>query len=143
MSDLTQQPTVELSPWPMSVTVSTEPEVIVTVTGISGNSYVVVHEGAAIGFVSPTTASEDNVEAELPVLWATPFVPPAPPPSSVTRLQFRRALNTSGLRGIVEAALASAPQDARDAWDCATEVRRDDATLNAMAAALGLSPALA
>ena len=140
MSDLTQQPAVELSPWPMSVTVSTEPEVIVTVTGISGNSYVVVHEGAAIGFVSPTTASEDNVEAELPVLWATPFVPPTPPPSPVTPLQIRRALNAVGMRSQVEAALLAAPQDARDAWDYATEIKRDDATLSAMAAALGLSP---
>jgi hypothetical protein len=125
----------------MSVTVSTTPEVIVSVAGISGNSYVVNHDGAAIGFVSPTTANEDNVEAELPILWANPFVPPTPPPSPVTPLQIRRALNAAGMRGMVEAALAQAPQDARDAWDYASEIKRDDATLNAMAAALGMSPA--
>ncbi len=51
----------------------------------------------------------------------------------------RRALNASGLRTQVEGALAAAPQDARDAWEFATDIRRDDATLNAMAAALGLS----
>jgi hypothetical protein len=139
MSDLTQQPNTELSPWPMSVTVSTEPEVIVTVTGISGNSYVVLRDGAAIGFVSPTTASEDNVEDELPVLWTTPFIPPIPPPSPVTPLQLRRALNAAGLRDMVEAALVSAPQDAKDAWEFASEVKRDDATLCAMASALGLT----
>jgi hypothetical protein len=125
----------------MSVTVSTTPEVIVSVTGISGNSYVVNHDGAAIGLESPTTANEANVEAELPVLWANPYRSPAPPPSPVTPLQIRRALNASGMRGMVEAALAAAPQDARDAWDYATEVKRDDATLNAMATALGMTSA--
>ena len=54
----------------MSVTVSAEPEVIVSVTGISGNSYVLTHNGAAIGLVSPTEANEANVEAELPALYA-------------------------------------------------------------------------
>ena len=58
---------LELSPWPMSVTVSADPLVIVTVTGISGNSYIV---GGGIGLESPTTANEANVEAELPALWA-------------------------------------------------------------------------
>ena len=63
-------PVIELSPWPMSVTVSAEPEAIVSVTGISGNSYVLTYNGAAIGLVSPTTANEANVDAELPALWA-------------------------------------------------------------------------
>ena len=62
---------IELSPWPMSVTVSTTPEVIVSVSGISGNSYVLSYDGAAIGLESPTTANETNVEAELPALWAS------------------------------------------------------------------------
>ena len=64
-------PEIELSPWPMSVTVSAEPEVIVSVTGISGNSYVVSYEGVAIGLVSTTEANEANAEAELPALFAT------------------------------------------------------------------------
>lgn len=133
-------PEVIISPWPILVTVSASPEVIVSVTGISGNSYVLNYDGAAIGLVSPTTANEDNVETELPILWANPYTPPTPPPSPVTPLQIRRALNASGMRNMVEAALASAPQDARDAWDYATEVRREDATLNFMAAALGMTP---
>jgi len=61
---------IELSPWPMSVTVSTAPEVIVSVSGISGNSYVTTYDGAAIGLESPTEANEANVEAELPALFA-------------------------------------------------------------------------
>ena len=64
-------PEVELSPWPMSVTVSTTPEIILVVTGVSGNSYVLDYDGAAIGLVSPTVANEDNAEAELPALFAT------------------------------------------------------------------------
>ena len=122
----------------MSVTVSADPLVIVTVSGISANSYVI---DGGIGLVSPTTASAENVEAELPILWANPYTPPTPPPSPVTPLQIRRALNASGMRGMVEAALVAAPQDARDAWDFATEIKRDDATLNAMAADLGMTPA--
>jgi hypothetical protein len=128
-------PEIEISPWPMTVEVA--PDVLVTVTGISGNSYVI--EGG-IGLVSPTTANAENVEAELPILWATPYTPPTPPPSPVTPLQIRRALNSSGMREMVEAALLAAPQDARDAWDYATEVKRDDPTLTAMGAALGLAP---
>jgi hypothetical protein len=56
---------IEISPWPMTVTVATD--VHVNVTGISANSYVV---GGGIGLVSPTTANDANVEAELPALWA-------------------------------------------------------------------------
>lgn len=121
----------------MSVTVSADPLVIVAVSGISGNSYVI---DGGIGLVSPTTASAENVEAELPILWANPYTPPTPPPSPVTPLQIRRALNASGMRGMVEAALVAAPQDAKDAWEFATEIKRDDATLNAMAADLGMTP---
>lgn len=51
----------------MSVTVSSDPLVIVSVAGISGNSYVM---NGYIGLESPTTANELNVESELPALWA-------------------------------------------------------------------------
>jgi hypothetical protein len=57
---------LEISPWPMTVTVA--PDVHVNVTGISGNSYVIDNR---IGLESPTTANEANVEAELPALWAS------------------------------------------------------------------------
>jgi hypothetical protein len=56
---------LEISPWPMTVTVA--PDVFVNVTEISANSYVV---NGGIGLESPTTANEANVEAELPALWA-------------------------------------------------------------------------
>ena len=119
------------------MTVEVAPDEFVVVEGISGNSYVI----GSRGLESPTTASAENVEAELPALWANPYTPPTPPPSPVTPLQIRRALNAAGMRGMVEAALVAAPQDAKDAWDYATEIKRDDATLNAMATALGLTTA--
>jgi hypothetical protein len=60
---------------------------------------------------------------------------------SVTPLQMRRALNASNLRDAVEAAVAAAPQDVRDAWEFATEIRRNDALLISLATALGKSDA--
>lgn len=57
--------TPEISPWPM--TVEAAPNVLITVNGISGNSYVI---DGGIGLESPTTANELNVEAELPALYA-------------------------------------------------------------------------
>jgi len=127
-----------ISPWPMTVTVSSDPLVIVSITGISGNSYIV---NGYIGLESPTTANEANAEAELPILWASPYRAPAPIPQSVTPLQVRRALNQAGLRSSVEAAIAAASQDARDAWEFASVINRDNPILDSMAAALGMSSA--
>jgi hypothetical protein len=60
--------------------------------------------------------------------------------TQVTPLQMRRALNATELRAAVEAAVAAADQDARDAWQYASVIRRDDPILAAMAAALGKTP---
>ena len=59
---------VELSPWPMTVEVA--PDVLITITGLSGNAYVAMIDGKAIGLESPTTASDANAESELPALYA-------------------------------------------------------------------------
>ncbi len=64
---------------------------------------------------------------------------PAPVPEAVTPRQIRRALNAAGLRATVEVAVAQAPQDVRDDWEFALEIRRDHPELNAMALALGLT----
>lgn len=74
----------------------------------------------------------------VPVLAPIPSLP-AYVPNSVTPRQIRRALSAAGLRATVEAAIAAAPQDVRDDWDFAIEVRRDWPMLNAMATDLGLS----
>jgi uncharacterized protein YidB (DUF937 family) len=62
-------------------------------------------------------------------------------PAGVSPLQARRALIQAGLRQTVEDWIAMQPLDARDAWDYATQIRRDDSVLAAAAAALGLSDA--
>ncbi len=69
--------------------------------------------------------------------------PPVPPPSAyiVTDLQFRLALNQSGLRDAAESYIASATQDVRDWWDRATHIHSDDAKLNAAVKALGKTAA--
>lgn len=64
----------------------------------------------------------------------------SPAPHSVTPWQIRKALNATGLRTAVEAAVAAGPQDMKDGWEFASEVRRDDPLVAAMGAALGKSP---
>lgn len=60
-------------------------------------------------------------------------------PESVTPWQIRKALNqTPGLRETIEGFVAQQSQDVRDGWAVATEFRRDDPMLNALAPALGL-----
>ena len=70
-----------------------------------------------------------------------PPLPPPPVPQTVTPLQARRALRAAGLAPVVEAALAQADEETREAWEYAVEVRRDDLLLAAVAAQIGLSDA--
>lgn len=60
-------------------------------------------------------------------------------PVSVKPWQMRRALNQLGLRPAVNAALEQADLDARDAWEVASEFRRDNGLLVGMAQALGMT----
>lgn len=64
-----------------------------------------------------------------------------PVPVSVTPLQMRRALRATGLKATVDAALAAQSEEVREEWEFASEVRRDNATLNALGNDLGKSPA--
>jgi len=77
---------------------------------------------------------------------AAAYVPPpepvsAPVPQSVTPLQMRRALRATGLKATVDAALAAASDEVREEWEYATEILRDNATLEAMGHALGKTDA--
>jgi hypothetical protein len=76
--------------------------------------------------------------AELASGWR-PAAETQPVPQTITPWQLRKALNQLGLRNAVEAAIAQADQDTKDGWEFATEFRRDDEMLNAMASALGIS----
>lgn len=71
----------------------------------------------------------------------TDFTPPPPVPQSVTPLQMRLALNEIGWRDEVDAAVDKADQSVRDAWEYALEIRRDNALLAALTAAIGKTSA--
>ena len=91
----------------------------------------------------------DGTGADVGDTWnGSTFVKPSPsvvPPSEVTMRQARRALLAAGLLDDVEAAINAMSEPARTAaridWDYSSTVKRDNATLAALAAALGLSGA--
>lgn len=63
-------------------------------------------------------------------------------PVSCSPWQMRKALNATGLRSTVEAAVAaSADQTMIDGWEFATEFRSDDALVIAMGISVGKTPA--
>lgn len=66
---------------------------------------------------------------------------PAPVPPSISPLQARRALRAAGLIDEVNVAVSSADADTQDAWEYATEIRRDNEIIAAMAAQFGLTDA--
>lgn len=59
----------------------------------------------------------------------------------VTPLQLRKALNATGLRGAVDSALAAAPVEFRDAWECSTTFHEDHPIVIAMTEAIGKTDA--
>lgn len=60
-------------------------------------------------------------------------------PQSVKPLSMRRALRQVGMLASIEAAVAAADADTKDAWQYALSFDRDDALLNAMAQAMNLT----
>lgn len=58
-------------------------------------------------------------------------------PQVVSPKQIRLALNRSGLRDAVEAALATMDRDTRDIWEFSSEIHRDNPLVVAMGQALG------
>jgi hypothetical protein len=73
-----------------------------------------------------------------------PVAPPPPnTPAAISARQIRLALNSAGLRDVVEAAVAAGTRDLRDWWEFSTEVQRDHPMVMQMITALGVSPAQA
>lgn len=62
------------------------------------------------------------------------------PPPPISARQIRLALNQTGLRDTVEAAVAAGSRDLKDWWEYSTEVHRDNPLVIGMIAALGLPP---
>ena len=71
------------------------------------------------------------------------YTPPAPTVTSqsITMRQARLALLGAGLLDQVNAGMSTMPQAAQIEWQFASEVRRDNALIGAMATALGLDDA--
>ena len=74
------------------------------------------------------------------------YVAPAPPPSldppsvlSCTPLQARKALRQVGLIDAVNAAVKASTPDVQDAWEFASEVRRNDPFLVTLSTSLGMT----
>jgi HD-GYP domain-containing protein (c-di-GMP phosphodiesterase class II) len=60
-------------------------------------------------------------------------------PDSVTPYQARQAINAAGLREAVEAAVAGASYEVKDAWEYALAIERASPFVAAMGSALGLT----
>lgn len=82
-------------------------------------------------------ANELIVDCSTGQAGTQPYTPtPAPVPFAVTPLQMRRALRSLGLTASINAYVTSLGEEAQEAWEYATEIRRDDPLVGAAAAAL-------
>jgi sugar phosphate isomerase/epimerase len=64
---------------------------------------------------------------------------PTPVPESISPLQARKALRQAGLLPVVTSALDAADEETREAWEYATEIRRENALVAAIAAGVGMT----
>jgi len=60
-------------------------------------------------------------------------------PKAVSPLQARKALRQAGMMSTITAALSAADEETREAWEYATEIRRDNVLLSAVAAGAGMT----
>ena len=82
------------------------------------------------------------IDEELDRLSALPLVvDPRPVPVAVSPLQWRKALRVLGLKPAIDAFIAAADDEVREAYEYAVEYRCDDPTLNTAAELLGKSSA--
>jgi hypothetical protein len=112
-----------------------------TVEGHEADAYLVrVASGALHGYRSPSgTPSEELAAAEIAFGIAHPPAFPDPVPQVVRAAAMRYVLNAQGLRSTIEAAVAGADQNTKDAWEFETNIRYDHPLIAAFSAGLGLS----
>jgi hypothetical protein len=67
------------------------------------------------------------------------IVPPIP--ASVSPLQARKALRQAGVLALVAAALEAADEETQEAWEYATEIRRDNPLVCGVASSVGMTHA--
>lgn len=126
---------VQVSPCPYEVAG------IGTVEAHEADAYLVrVASGALHGYRSPSgTPSAELAAVEIAFAIAHPPTFPDPVPQVVRAAALRYVLNAQGLRATVEAAVAAADQNTKDAWEFEVNVRRDHPLIAAFSAALGLT----
>lgn len=95
-------------------------------------------EAQSLGAETVIKDSDTRWRCYMPGEITRPVVPDV---ITVTPLQLRKALNQSGLRASVDAALAASPIEVRDEWETAQEFHVDHASVIAMTAAIGKTDA--
>lgn len=116
----------------------TEAQYLSGVEALSSGREVIIEGGFTLRDKQPSPDYEwQNGE------WV--YVPPVDPPEPEPMLvaspwQIRKALNHFGIRDQVEAHIANADQDTKDAWEWATEFREDNPFVSA--AVVALAPTL-
>lgn len=91
-------------------------------------------------------ADAGNTDYQAYLAWITEGNNPDPadvvasPVPVVSAWQIRKALNQLALRDSVEQAVAQSDQDTRDAWEYATEFKRDHPMVVSLGTALGKTP---
>jgi hypothetical protein len=100
------------------------------------------------GYASLFVACPDDVQQGWTYdgsTWAAPAPEPTPIPRTASMRQARLALLQIGKLSAVDTAIAALPSPAKEAaqieWEYATEVTRDSALMQQLAAAIGLTEA--
>ena len=124
-----------ISPFPYDVTG------VGSVLSHEGGVYTVLADnGRVYGYASQSgSPSTEKAAAEIAYAMANPPPFPNPVPEVVRSAALRYVLNARNLRSAVEAAVAAADQNAKDAWEFEVNIRRDHPLVAGFASALGFS----
>lgn len=133
-------PEIDSGPPPF---VAYDVEGVGTVIAHEPEGYVVrMLDGRVCGYPAAFgETNEANAAPDIAYAIANPPVIVAPVPDAIRSAALRYWLNAAGLRAAVEAAVAAADQDTRDAWAFEINIRRDHPLVVQLGAALGLTSA--
>jgi hypothetical protein len=104
----------------------------VVINGVRGDEALFDNSEVTVAGVCTITATPKDANVLKLARWENLTASP---------WQIRKALNQTGLRNSIEAAVAAGDQTVKDAWQYATEFRRDNPLVSQMGAALGKTEA--